>query len=590
MDLPVGAGYSQWVAGEILEPQLNWDNDVMLESWPRGPDNFYVMWRLGIVPAAVTAAEGRGRVLEVAAAEAIHSCKMNLRGMESYVLEPSPAMLERARGHIERSGTRVQLVRGIAESLPFADGIFDRVLIDSAIDHLADPERSLAEMARVLRPDGRLVVGFVNYASLSARVSRRLYRALRGARLLSRDEHLFWDTPVPLEHTFECTPARLRRMCTPYLELDDTLGVSLGWNAPGWGALLARLPRARALALLGRLDRVARRHPEHADFVVTVWRPRPAGARAPHPAAAGNGMAVRETDVVYPGRLQTEIEFFERANLGPRIFELFQHTRAQANAAYTGDPERSWIDDLLARGPFRAAAMLGCDDGAYEQHWLDAGGSDALDIYDVSAGVLRAVRAGLGMGRGARRRRGRRVRFLRADLNFARLPEARYDVIWSSGCLHHVSNLEHLFAQVARALRPGGLFAVHDYVGERRLQFAPERLARVNAALREVPRRFRADGIEAIAAPRGDDLSAFCGVRSDDILPLARARFDVVHEGAAGALFPLFLVIDLPALEREEPALHARLLAAEEAACREPGARPCGAYVVFRKRAADAAG
>ena len=50
-------------------------------------------------------------------------------------------------------------------------------------------------------------------------------------------------------------------------------------------------------------------------------------------------------------------------------------------------------------------------------------------------------------------------------------------------------------------------------------------------------------------------LSPFCAVRSDEILEVVRARFDVVHEGGAGALFPLFLLLDLPALEREEPAL-----------------------------------
>ena len=68
------------------------------------------------------------------------------------------------------------------------------------------------------------------------------------------------------------------------------------------------------------------------------------------------------------------------------------------------------------------------------------------------------------------------------------------------------------------------------------------------------------------------------------MLPAARARFDVVHEGYAGALFPLFLYVDVDALAREAPDVLERLFADEEAALRDPSIRPCQAYVVFRRR------
>ena len=65
---------------------------------------------------------------------------------------------------------------------------------------------------------------------------------------------------------------------------------------------------------------------------------------------------------------------------------------------------------------------------------------------------------------------------------------------------------------------------------------------------------------------------------------MPRARFEVVHEGRAGALFPLFLLLDVAALEREEPALLRRLLRAEDEALGDPRLRACAAYAVFRKR------
>ena len=565
-----------------VELQLDWDVGNLQNAWPTGLDTRYLMYRVGVEPSEVTARAEGGRVLEVAAAEAIHSCKLNLKGMESFVVEPSLAMLERAKQRIAEYGARVTLIRGICETLPLADHTFDRVLIDSAMDHLANPELSAREMTRVLKPDGRLVITFVNYGGFSARVSRVLYRIARRAGLPAANRHLSWDSPVPIEHTFECTLPRMRLICEPTLTLDRAFGISLLWGFPGWGRFLGLFPERLGLALVYLIDRLAYRLPAMSDFVVSVWRPR-AGAPASSSAATRAGdLAVQPTEVVYPGKAQVEADYWGRYDFGAGIFALSPPRDRRLNLAYTGDPERSWIDDLLARGPFERAAMLGCDEGGWERLWLQRGGSRRLDVYELSPGVIRKVRDGLGLGWWEANGPRRRVRFIQADLNFARLPGERYDVVWSSGCLHHIVNLEHLFAEVERSLRPGGLFALRDYVGERRMRFAPERLARINALIREVPPRWRR--IDAVESPRLETLSPFCAVRSNEILAVAKARFDVVREGYAGALFPLSFAVDLPAIEREAPDLAARLDAAEGEALRD-GVPPCAAYAVFRKRA-----
>ena len=121
------------------------------------------------------------------------------------VVEPSPAMLAAARDRMAEFGATVTLVRGIAETLPFRDGTFDRVLCESAIDHFAHPDAAVREMTRVLQPEGRLVISFVNYGSVSTRISRLAYRAWRRGAPVIPGQHLFWDSPVPIEHTFECS-------------------------------------------------------------------------------------------------------------------------------------------------------------------------------------------------------------------------------------------------------------------------------------------------------------------------------------------------------------------------------------------------
>jgi SAM-dependent methyltransferase len=302
----------------MLELQLDWDLAKLAHGWPTGPDTSYLLDRVTALCPGVTAAGGAGRVLEVAAAEAEHSCGISLRGIETFVVEPSPVMLERARQRIAAHGAAVVLVRGVAEGLPFRSHTFDRVLLDSAIDHLGEPALGIREMTRVLKPDGRLVITFINYEGASARMSRRLYRIARRLGVAARDARLFWDSPVPQEHTFECTTPLLRELCRPHVELDHAFGVSIGWMVPGWRLLLQRLPPTRALAMMRGLDRVARRMPRVADFVIAVWKPRPsarASAVAGPARPSSDGRGPTSHDTLYPTRLRSEAEFWGRSDL-----------------------------------------------------------------------------------------------------------------------------------------------------------------------------------------------------------------------------------------------------------------------------------
>lgn len=71
-------------------------------------------------------------------------------------LEPAGEMLVRAR---ERG---IDVVKGVAESLPFRNGTFDTALIVTTICFVDDIPQTLAEARRVLRPDGSLVIGYID--------------------------------------------------------------------------------------------------------------------------------------------------------------------------------------------------------------------------------------------------------------------------------------------------------------------------------------------------------------------------------------------------------------------------------------------
>ena len=69
-------------------------------------------------------------------------------------LDFSEPMLERAR----RKAPELEWVRGDALALPFADESFDAATVGFGIRNVADLEAGLRELARVLRPGGRLAI------------------------------------------------------------------------------------------------------------------------------------------------------------------------------------------------------------------------------------------------------------------------------------------------------------------------------------------------------------------------------------------------------------------------------------------------
>jgi ubiquinone/menaquinone biosynthesis C-methylase UbiE/DNA-binding HxlR family transcriptional regulator len=74
-------------------------------------------------------------------------------------IDASPNMLAVARANLDRAGIANAQVRlGDIYSLPLARDAFDVVTIHQVLHYLDDPERALAEAARVLRPGGRMLI------------------------------------------------------------------------------------------------------------------------------------------------------------------------------------------------------------------------------------------------------------------------------------------------------------------------------------------------------------------------------------------------------------------------------------------------
>ena len=111
-----------------------------------------------------------------------------------------------------------------------------------------------------------------------------------------------------------------------------------------------------------------------------------------------------------------------------------------------GAPEWPALSALLPELRGRKAVDLGCGFGWFCRWAREQGAAGVLGI-DVSENML--VRARADTADAA-------ITYLRADMERVELPEAAFDVAYSSLALHYIENLERLLANVHRALVPGG--------------------------------------------------------------------------------------------------------------------------------------
>jgi SAM-dependent methyltransferase len=75
-------------------------------------------------------------------------------------VEPSEEMARIARNR------GIKVIRGVAEDIPIQSGEYDYALMVTTICFLHDPDKAIEEILRVTKPEGRIILGFVDKDSL----------------------------------------------------------------------------------------------------------------------------------------------------------------------------------------------------------------------------------------------------------------------------------------------------------------------------------------------------------------------------------------------------------------------------------------
>ena len=131
-------------------------------------------------------------ILEVAAGTCLCG-----RSLAPYIktivcLDATPAMLEKGKAEAEKHNLdNMVFIKGLAEDLPFLDNSFDIVISRLAFHHFPDPETAFREMARVLKPSGKLVLIDMEATGEELRTERDSLEKMRDIsheRMLSRTE------------------------------------------------------------------------------------------------------------------------------------------------------------------------------------------------------------------------------------------------------------------------------------------------------------------------------------------------------------------------------------------------------------------
>ena len=113
------------------------------------------------------------------------------------VTEPSAPMAQRLRATVGRERPETTVVEAPAERLPFDDASFDAAVSTLVLCSVGDPARALAEINRVLRPGGQLVVVEHVVAKGRGRYAQRVWEPAQ--KILGRNCHMTRDTRAALE-------------------------------------------------------------------------------------------------------------------------------------------------------------------------------------------------------------------------------------------------------------------------------------------------------------------------------------------------------------------------------------------------------
>ncbi len=145
------------------------------------------------------AAGSKGKLLEVGSGQGEFLCEALKWGYDVTGVEYSGDACASARSSlvaVDPSGTRFSVKQGALEQVALEAGSFDLCVMNDVIEHVREPQKTLARVRELLRPGGVVFIATPSLNSWSARLMGRLWMEYK-------DEHLFFFSNPSLKQVLE---------------------------------------------------------------------------------------------------------------------------------------------------------------------------------------------------------------------------------------------------------------------------------------------------------------------------------------------------------------------------------------------------
>jgi 2-polyprenyl-3-methyl-5-hydroxy-6-metoxy-1,4-benzoquinol methylase len=245
-----------------------------------------------------------------------------------------------------------------------------------------------------------------------------------------------------------------------------------------------------------------------------------------------------------------------------------------------GTTQKYWlawlIEDFFAGKKFDNLLSIGCGIGNHEVIIAKLGLAKNIDAFDFSESSLKIARESAEAA-------GVKVNFYQNNFNDFQINERhKYDIVFCSGSLHHVKEIERFMLIVHLSLKHNGYFIVNEYVGDCYNIYSQHQVNLINRLYNCFPDELKSGKMETFVNPtikQVFETDPSEAVRSKLIIPLLREYFniEVFNPLGGGILHPMYPLLDhkqfLPGDAKGE-AIIKLLLEFEEILMELPGGLP----------------
>ncbi|MEZ2227125.1 class I SAM-dependent methyltransferase [Microcoleus sp.] len=213
----------------------------------------------------------------------------------------------------------------------------------------------------------------------------------------------------------------------------------------------------------------------------------------------------------------------------------------------------SWLaNKFFKKQRFERLLSIGCGVGNHEILMAKLGLATQIDAFDFSESSLEIARKDAAAA-------GVEINFYQDDFNLFTIDDSKkYDLVFCSGSLHHVRELERCLSIVRKCLKPDGYFIVNEYIGDCYNIYNQNQEALINRIYKCFDYRLRSGTTEIFASPSIERVFAKDpseAVRSKLILPFLEFYFDVevLNPAGGGLLHELYPLLDHYQLSDGDP-------------------------------------